>query len=243
MENELTPNGLTPNGEALKGLLLSQPSTLWSPADVMTQVRMIQQLMREGMQEGEHYGIIPGTKKPTLYKAGAEKLGLMFRLAPSYELKEKDLGNGHKEIQVICTLKHINTGSFWGQGVGSCSSMENKYRYRSGAGENTGVEVPKVYWDLKRANNFKEAKERLGGDGYIPRKDETTGKWMIYEKIDKVENPDIADTYNTVLKIAKKRAFVDAMLTATAASDIFTQDLGEDKEFNPPLGVPAETRK
>ncbi len=46
-----------------------------------------------------------------------------------------------------------------------------------------------------------------------------------------------------VLKIAKKRAFVDAMLTATAASDIFTQDLGEDKEFNPPLGVPAETKK
>ena len=30
---------------------------------------------------------------------------------------------------------------------------------------------------------------------------------------------------NTVLKIAKKRAFVDAVLTATHASHIFTQDM------------------
>jgi len=34
-----------------------------------------------------------------------------------------------------------------------------------------------------------------------------------------------ADVYNVVLKQAKKRALVDAVLTATAASDHFTQDL------------------
>ena len=39
------------------------------------------------------------------------------------------------------------------------------------------------------------------------------------------ENPDIADTYNTVFKMAKKRAFVDAVKSTTAASDIFTQDV------------------
>ena len=33
------------------------------------------------------------------------------------------------------------------------------------------------------------------------------------------------DQYNTVLKMAKKRSHVDAILTATAASDIFTQDI------------------
>jgi len=41
----------------------------------------------------------------------------------------------------------------------------------------------------------------------------------------KAENPDIADVYNTVLKIAKKRAHVDAIITVTAASDIFIQDV------------------
>ena len=36
---------------------------------------------------------------------------------------------------------------------------------------------------------------------------------------------DFATNLNTVLKIAKKRAFVDAILTATHASHIFTQDM------------------
>jgi hypothetical protein len=37
--------------------------------------------------------------------------------------------------------------------------------------------------------------------------------------------------YNTILKMAKKRAFVDAVLTATGASDLFTQDL-DDELYN-----------
>ena len=40
---------------------------------------------------------------------------------------------------------------------------------------------------------------------------------------------DFASNLNTVLKIAKKRAFVDAILTATHASKVFTQDI-EDIE-------------
>lgn len=36
---------------------------------------------------------------------------------------------------------------------------------------------------------------------------------------------DFATNLNTVLKIAKKRAFVDAILTATHASRVFTQDV------------------
>lgn len=199
----------------------------WSPKEVMQQVNAIQQLMKEGMQENEHYGIIPGTnsKKPSLLKPGAEKLCLMFRLAPKFEVDDKDLGNGHKEVRVKCSLQHINSGKFWGEGVGSCSTLESKYRYRTGVGESTLVKVPKEYWDLRRTNP-KEAQERIGGKGYTTKKSDD-GMWYIHEKIEKTENPDIADVYNTVLKISKKRALVDAVLTATAASDIFTQDLEE----------------
>lgn len=200
----------------------------WTPKEVMSQVQAIQELMRQGMKEDEHFGIVPGTnsKKPSLLKAGAEKLCLMFRLAPRFEITEKDLGNGHKNVQVICTLTHINTSAFWGQGVASCSTMESKYRYRSGAGASTGIQVPKDFWNLRRAGKSQEAMEMIGGKGYTTMKGED-GLWYIAEKIEKVENPDIADVYNTVLKIAKKRALVDATLTATAASDIFTQDLEE----------------
>ena len=38
---------------------------------------------------------------------------------------------------------------------------------------------------------------------------------------------DFATNLNTVLKIAKKRAYVDAVLTATHASKVFTQDIEE----------------
>jgi hypothetical protein len=39
------------------------------------------------------------------------------------------------------------------------------------------------------------------------------------------------DFYNTVLKIAKKRAMVDAVLTASGASEIFTQDTEDNPEL------------
>lgn len=225
----------------------------WSPKEVMQQVRAIQELMREGMTEGEHFGVIPGTNsKPTLLKAGAEKLCLMFRLAPRFIVNEKSLPNGHKDIEVKCTLTHINTGKFWGEGVGSCSTMESKYRYRAGVGESTHVAVPKDFWTLRKTKPA-EAQALIGGKGYTYKKDEN-GVWWIHEKIDKTENPDIADVYNTVLKIAKKRAVVDATITATAASDIFTQDLEEimpekfenkpapqkEEAYNPPLGTKAK---
>lgn len=42
------------------------------------------------------------------------------------------------------------------------------------------------------------------------------------------ENPDIADTYNTVLKMACKRALVAAVLNSLAASDMFTQDVEDN---------------
>jgi hypothetical protein len=66
---------------------------------------------------------------------------------------------------------------------------------------------------------------------------------------EKGENEDPADCYNTVLKMAKKRAYVDAMLTATAASDIFTQDIEEmipeavAVKTEPKLSEPAKTHQ
>lgn len=140
--------------------------------DVKKQVVLIQKLLKDVMQEGKHFGVIPGCgNKPTLLKAGAEKLCFIFKLAASFDFVQKDFQEYHREYQVKCTLTHIESGKLIAQGVGSASTMETKF---------------------KRSN--------------------------------------IADTFNTVLKMAKKRAFVDATITATAASDIFTQDI-EDMNF------------
>jgi hypothetical protein len=193
-----------------------QQANAYTAADVLQQVGLIQDVMRAAMKDGEHYGTIPGCgDKKTLKKPGAEKLGLTFRLAPEYQIETNDLPNGHREHRITCTLRHINSGRQWGQGVGSCTSMESKYRFRM---EDTGRPVPAKYWDTRD-------RSLLGGDRFVPKKKD--GKWVILER---VEHDNPSDYFNTVLKIAKKRAHVDAILTATAASDIFTQDAEDIRE-------------
>jgi len=193
--------------------------------DVIQQVNAIQEVMKQVMRENEHYGVIPGTKKPSLLKPGAEKLGLMFRLGTRYSGEEnpRDLGNDHREYIIKCTLFHIGDATIIGEGLGSCSTKEGKYRYRGGEKSGTGKPVPKEYWNLKNAGKFEEAKKIIGGEGFGAGK--IDGHWEICEIGEKVEHDNPADNYNTVLKMAKKRAHIDAILSATAASDIFTQDV------------------
>lgn len=194
-----------------------------SVAEVRNQVQKIQQLMRDVMQDGQHFGKVPGCgEKPTLLKPGAEKLCFTFRVAPEFQIVREDLSNGHREYQITCRLRSMTTGDLVGEGVGSASTMESKYRWR-----NAGKVCPSC-----------------GKETIIAGKAEYGGGWLCYAKkggcgakfdsddpaitsqpVGKVENPDIADVYNTVLKIAKKRAHVDATITAFAASDIFTQDV------------------
>jgi hypothetical protein len=216
--------------------LINPESFELSVTDVENQVVKIQNLMKSIMHKDEHYGVIPGTKKPSLYKAGAEKLCFAFRLVPKFEIQRTELPSGHREYEVICSLYHQGTGAFIGQGVGLASSMESKYRYRNDyEEENTGKPVPKKYWDLKKDEKYDEAKKLLGGSGFGPKK--IDGIWVIVKRDNsdrKVENPDIADTYNTILKMAKKRAHVDATITACAASDIFTQDMEDFRQENNP---------
>lgn len=197
-----------------------------SKQGVLKQVQIIQEVMKEIMHLDEHYGTIPGTNKPSLYKPGAEKLSLTFRLRPEYDIRRADMSNGHREYEVVCTLYHIPTGQSVGQGVGSATTMEGKYRYRTGPVEFTGKPVPKEYW------NDRDAK-LIGGKGFIAKKNPDTGQWEIAIRGEMVEHENPADYYNTVLKMAKKRAHVDAILTATAASDIFTQDVEDMPEVIP----------
>lgn len=190
-----------------------------TPDDLVAQAKKIQQVLKEVMKEGYHYGLIPGCgDKPALLKPGAEKLCLLFRLAPTYTVEVQDLGNGHREYQVTCRLHHIPSGDFIGSGLGTCSTMESKYLFRT---QNTRKPVPGDYWKYRDP-------ELLGGPQYSPRKIE--GKWMILEKI-KHDNP--ADYYNTCLKMGEKRSLIGAIRVATGASDIFIHESDDPPAANP----------
>jgi hypothetical protein len=190
--------------------------------NVIQQFKMVHDLYEKIMVKDEHYGTIPGTKKDTLYKSGAEKLDLLFKLVPKIDEKiMRELGNDHREVEITIGLYHKETNLLWGQGIGSCSTKETKFRYREG----------------------KRLCPKCGKDSIIKGKEEYGGGWLCYKKtggcgekfadndatitsqqVGRIENIDIADIYNTVLKMAYKRALVSATITATGVSDIFTQD-------------------
>jgi len=184
--------------------------------EVLAQIEKIQAVMQKAMKPDQHYGIIPGTgDKPALLQPGAQKLSLLFQLSPRYRINREDHAGGHRTYELVCELHHAQRG-FVGEGVGLCSTLESKYRWRAGY-EDTGEPIP---------DDSKERKAEYRKAGFGMRKIEERWCWVRYTD-GREENPDIADTYNTVLKMGKKRSFVDAILQTTAASDIFTQDLVE----------------
>lgn len=177
-------------------LAVAKPLTV---TEIIAQVNLIQEVMAKVMQEGEHFGKIPGCgDKPTLLKAGAEKLKLTFRFAARYSGDDnpRDMGNGHREYIIRAELFTIGGNVFVGAGVGSCSTLEAKYRYRTGPRTPTEVPVPKAYWDLRQSDPRK-AQEMIGGKGFSTMKDDA-GQWVICEQGEKVEHDNPADYYNCV---------------------------------------------
>ena len=207
-----------------------------SVAEVKNQVTKIHELMRAVMHDGEHYGVIPGMNKKTLLKPGAEKLCLTFRFDPQYEADTTYNGD-HLTVKSKCVLYHIGTAKRLGSGEGMCSTKETKYAYRN--------QAPKC--------------PDCGNESIIRNKFD--GGWVCWKKkggcaqrypddafsdkdFTRVENPDLPDCYNTVLKMADKRALVAAVLNATAASDIFTQDMEEEADEKPqPTAKAIELKK
>ena len=198
-------------------------------SEVKEQVNLIQQIMKDVMKVDEHYGTIPGCNKPSLYKAGAEKLTLTFKLAPFYTITKEQMKNEHLEYNVICTLK-THAGNEIGQGVGSCTTMEGKYRFRGGKRKCPKCDAEAIIKGKAEYGGGWLCFAKKGGCGQKFGDNDTS---ITEQTVGQIEYENPADYYNTVLKVAKKRAYVDAMLTCTAASDIFTQDVEDMPEVMP----------
>ncbi len=85
--------------------------------------------VREQMQQGTDFGVIPGTKgKPTLLKPGAEKLCRLLNLRPTFELIHSivDFDKPLFHYHYRCTLYHQQ--ELVGQAEGNCNSFEKKYK-------------------------------------------------------------------------------------------------------------------
>lgn len=174
------------------------------------------------LKKDEDYGIIPGVKKPSLWKSGADKLCELYGLSDDYVEVSKtiDWEKGLFDYELKCLL--YRGDRLVGTGLGSCSSYEGKYRWRS-----TQRKCP-----ICLKETIIKGKEEYGG-GYLcfgkkggcGAKFADTDSRITDQATGQTQNPDIADVKNTVLKMAKKRAKVDATIAVTRSSGLFTQDV------------------
>jgi hypothetical protein len=223
------------------------------------------------MHEGVDFGTIPGSAKPALYKAGAEKATSFFGLSTRFtdaETVEDWTGKDHNDEPFL--FYRQTCALFRGERLiasadGSCNSWEKKYRYRWVTSVPAGVDTSLLKTRDGKASEFAFAVE----------KGETSGKygkpaeyWQKFRdaiadgtavkiqrpvksgaKMDAwemgaieycLQNDEIPDLANTILKMAQKRALVAATLIATGMSDYFTQDI---EDFTQPgTAIEGQTR-
>ena len=174
----------------------------------MKKISQLQSVVQSTLRKDHDYGIISGTSKPTLLKPGAEKILMLFGLTSEYTFlsSTEDYDRGFFAYTVKCIL--TKNGQKITEGVGQCNTYEGKYRWR---------------WVTEK--NLPD-----GIDPSTLQSRTKNGKYGEYKEY-RTENDDPYTLANTVLKMAKKRAQVDAVLTVASLSEVFTQDLEDMRDF------------
>jgi hypothetical protein len=199
-------------------------------SEMTDRLRLIKAVMEENMTVDVDYGLVPGCgNRPGLFQPGAQKLSMMFQLSPEVQQETvSEFDNYHRGYRLVV---RVSNGSKFADGVGECSTLESKYRYR-----NAGRICPKCHKEA-----VIEGKPEYGG-GYVCytkkggcgekfKTNSELGKKIAEQVGGKVENENPADHWNTVRKMAFKRAFVHAIINATNTSELWSQDL-EDLQAN-----------
>lgn len=175
--------------------------------------------------------------------------------AYEYEQVIEDWGDTDREplfaYRIKCILWRADYKA--GEGMGYCSSRESRYRWRwvdEATADALGIDKAKATKKNGYAEAFDFAIQKGELDGPYGKPAEYWEKWRKaiesrratpFTKTSKggkelkawkveaiqyrVPNPDVADTINTVLKMAMKRAHVAAVIVAVNVSDRFTQDV------------------
>jgi ssDNA-binding Zn-finger/Zn-ribbon topoisomerase 1 len=201
-----------------------------SVRELVARADLIRRAMDEAMIEGVHYGKIEGVAKPSLFQPGAEKIDTLFRLRPSFVAEERWGPDGHLTVLTKASITHIPSGEVLAEGVSAvCSTYESKYRYRT-----KNRRCPKCGAEALVKSKKHEGKWQCIGK-------DKGGCWELFDlederittqEVGRVENEDLADQWETIIRMSEKRSHVAATRMATAASDVFTQDVEDLPQFS-----------
>ena len=180
-----------PSREIIGGML----RPVAQPEEILEAQEQTRAFIAEALKDGRDYAVIPGTKKPSLLKPGAERTSLAFGCHARFSILEREVDHDRLNQYVKREWEwhpEIRGKKIWTETPGESHGL---YRYVM------GCEL------VHRASGF------VVGSGV------GSCSTMEAKYIDRPR-----DLENTVLKMGKKRSFIDAVLTTFGLSEQFTQD-------------------
>lgn len=189
------------------------------------QLKAIRTFVNEELVPNVDFGIIPGTgNKNVLLQPGAQKVAMFYNTYPEFDVNRIEMGEGHMEALVTTRLVSRTSREVVAMGMGSCSTMESKYRFRSASRV-----CPKCGSDA-----IIKGKAEYGGGficfakkGGCGAKFANNDQAITSQSTGRAPNPDIYDQRNTVLKMGMKRSMVSAAISLGCMSELFTQDIDD----------------
>ncbi len=168
-------------------------------------------LIKSLLVENIDYGTIPGCgDKPTLFKAGAEKIIVTFALRTEYDIIDQQTVYEGIGFFAYTVRSKIYAGNIkLHEGLGHANSKEVKFAYRWVSKSKVPIHLNLNTLPTRRVRSQYD-------DGFY-------NEYRIEE--------DMNSKANTLLKMAKKRAQVDAVLTVAGLSDTFTQDFDDSDDL------------
>lgn len=197
------------------------------------------------MVAGVDYGTIPGVKGLQLFLMGARKLCTLFRVVPTYRVSQSILdfdgtheGNGEPLLyyRVLCEL--YRDGVLLSTCEASCGSREKKYRYASGQRKCPTCGQAAIIKGKAEYEGGWVCFKKVGGCGARYPDGDTR---IESQQVGRIPNPDIADSDNTLLKMAQKRALLGAVPLLGSVADFFAA--ASEDEPTDYGSAPAQQRK
>lgn len=179
----------------------------WSPESLAHQIEnekqmrlILKQYMQGAMIKDIHYYSFKEGDRPALTQEGAHSLCSLMKCVIGPPTLERHFDGDHLTVSARVEIFNQN-GERIATGDGMCSTRESKYAYRwAYDNELAGTDTTGM--------KFRSGQKKNGGT------------WTQYQ----VPNQDLPDLYNTVLKMAVKRAKVAGVRQLPLVSELFTPD-------------------
>ena len=168
--------------------------------EVKVQIHLLQNMVKDLLIKGVDYGRIPGTPSDSLWDPGASQIISAFSCYVG-ERRFLKFEDSDTKISVCVEVPLISreTGKAVATGVGAASTLETKYKYR-------WVKDPGELGYIGEA--MADLKTKSDGRG---------------ETLYRIPNPEYSELLNTIVKMASKRAEVDAAESLPGVASVLRQ--------------------